>query len=146
MTRDEGSGERTGGLLCCRERELGALSLGGRRAPARQGEVARHGRRRARCDCCFVGKRGGAGAWAALLLLLSTGENAGRRGQQGVLRRAGEEGCPTAAARGRMSRGHRGSWSRGGEERCCWAAVEQGNKGALCRGEEEGRRPWKRQQ
>jgi hypothetical protein len=81
------------------------------------------------CSCCFP-----------------RGKNAGRRGQQGVLRRAGEEGCPTAAPRGRMSRGHRGSWSRGGEERCCWAAVEQGNKGALCRGEEEGRRPWKRQQ
>jgi hypothetical protein len=29
----------------------------------------------ARCGCCFVGKRGGAGAWAALLLLLSMEKN-----------------------------------------------------------------------
>ncbi|KAL5668609.1 hypothetical protein ACJX0J_020830, partial [Zea mays] len=62
MTRDEGSGERTGGLLRCRESELGALSLGGKRAPARRGgEAARHGRRRARCGCWGVEEAGAEG-------------------------------------------------------------------------------------
>jgi hypothetical protein len=66
MTRDEGSGERTGGLLRCRESELGALSLGGKRAPARRG--------------------GGCSPWttAGSLRLLFCGEEGRSRGLGGI--------------------------------------------------------------
>ncbi|AQK61360.1 hypothetical protein ZEAMMB73_Zm00001d054112 [Zea mays] len=96
---------RAAALTASRERELGALSLGGRRAPAHRGEAARLRRRRAHCGCCFVGKRGGEGAWSALLLLLSMGKKCRAQGTAGVLWHAGEEGRSAAAARGRMKRG-----------------------------------------
>jgi hypothetical protein len=42
------------------EGDRGAV-LGRKKSSCASGEAARHGRRRARCGCCFVGKRGGAG-------------------------------------------------------------------------------------
>jgi hypothetical protein len=46
-------------------------------------QALKHGRRRAHCGCCFVGKRGaGNKSWAALLLLLDRGEQGTRRGER----------------------------------------------------------------
>jgi hypothetical protein len=76
----------------------------------------------ARCGCCFVGKRGGAGAWAALLLLLSMEKNRAQEtaGCFGVLGR-GKQGrafsWPDREKQGRHGSGSRASMEAGvGEE------------------------------
>jgi hypothetical protein len=70
----------------------------------------RNGRRRARCGCCFVGKRGGAGKGVGFLLLCAYGS----LGRETLRRVPGKAGHGHGESRGE------GRWS------CCWALAMEG--------------------
>jgi hypothetical protein len=139
-----GCGENmVAGHCAARRGKTGVLAIGA--APFASGEAARHGRRRARCGCCFAGKKGVGGV--SMEQGLGMGEHPRAAKEDEEAERGfgfhGEEGEPAGRKTSRVLQGRHGcSSSKQGEQ-------QQGRHGrggaelpaaAACQGEEEGRR------